>query len=73
LPTEDASSAGSGAAAPGCGRRDWFGGDQSSAQIGARGGNLGLLDGSVSWRNIGQMRIYQGSLGWGDTGCIAMW
>jgi hypothetical protein len=46
---------------------------QSSAKIGAMGGNVGLLDGSVSWRNIRQMQVYQGSLGYGDTGCIAMW
>jgi prepilin-type N-terminal cleavage/methylation domain-containing protein len=46
---------------------------RSSAKIGAMGGNLGLLDGSVSWRNIRQMQVYQGSLGWGDDGCIAMW
>jgi len=48
-------------------------GAQSSAKIGAKGGNLGLLDGSVSWRNIREMQVYQGSLGYGDTGCIAMW
>jgi hypothetical protein len=46
---------------------------QSSSKIGARGGNVGLLDGSVSWRKISQMEVYQGSLGWGDGGCIAMW
>ena len=48
-------------------------GSQSSAAIGAMGGSAGLLDGSVSWRNINKMRVYQGSLGWGDTGCVAMW
>lgn len=48
-------------------------GNQSSAQIGAMGGNVGLLDGSVSWRDIKKMRVYQGSLGWDDEGCIAMW
>jgi len=48
-------------------------GQQSSALIGAMGGNVALLDGSVSWRNIKQMQVYQGSLGWGDGGCIAMW
>jgi prepilin-type N-terminal cleavage/methylation domain-containing protein len=48
-------------------------GNQSSAQIGAMGGNVGLLDGSVSWRNINEMHVYQGSLGYGDNGCIAMW
>jgi prepilin-type N-terminal cleavage/methylation domain-containing protein len=50
-----------------------FGGGQSSARIGAMGGNVALLDGSVSWRKINQMQVYQGSLGWGDGGCIAMW
>ena len=48
-------------------------GKTSSAQIGAMGGNVGLLDGSVSWRNINKMHVYQGSLGYGDGGCIAMW
>jgi prepilin-type N-terminal cleavage/methylation domain-containing protein len=46
---------------------------QSSAAIGAMGGNVGLLDGSISWRKISQMHVYQGSLGMGDGGCIAMW
>jgi prepilin-type N-terminal cleavage/methylation domain-containing protein len=50
-----------------------MGGNQSSAKIGAMGGNVGLLDGSVSWRNIAKMHIYQGSLGMGEEGCIAMW
>ena len=48
-------------------------GQQPSARIGGMGGNLGLLDGSVSWKNIRQMSVYQGSLGWGDSACIAMW
>jgi prepilin-type N-terminal cleavage/methylation domain-containing protein len=51
-----------------------FGGiGPSSAKIGAMGGNVGLLDGSVSWKNIRLMQVYQGSLGYGDSGCIAMW
>lgn len=45
----------------------------SSADIGAAGGNVGLLDGSVSWKKIQNMRIYCGSQQWGDNGCIAMW
>jgi prepilin-type N-terminal cleavage/methylation domain-containing protein len=45
----------------------------SPAAIGAAGGNVGLLDGSVSWRSINQMRIYRGSQLWGDSGCWAMW
>lgn len=42
-------------------------------QIGATGGNIGLLDGSVSWKNIGQMQTYRGSQQWEDDGCKAMW
>ena len=43
------------------------------ADIGAAGGNIGLLDGSVSWKPIGQMRIYRSSQQWGNNGCWAMW
>jgi prepilin-type N-terminal cleavage/methylation domain-containing protein len=46
---------------------------RTPADIGAKGGNIGLLDGSVSWRKIGQMRIYRGSQMWGNDGCMAMW
>jgi prepilin-type N-terminal cleavage/methylation domain-containing protein len=42
-------------------------------EIGAAGGNIGLLDGSVSWKPISQMRIYRGSQMWDDLGCWAMW
>jgi prepilin-type N-terminal cleavage/methylation domain-containing protein len=48
-------------------------GGKTSAEIGAAGGNLGLLDGSVSWKAVNQMRIYRGSQMWGDGGCWAMW
>jgi hypothetical protein len=41
--------------------------------IGAVGGNIGLLDNSVSWKPISQMRIYRGSQMWDDSGCWAMW
>jgi prepilin-type processing-associated H-X9-DG protein len=37
------------------------------------GGNVGMLDGSVSWRRIHQMQIYRGSQLWDDDGCWAMW
>ena len=46
---------------------------RTSADIGAAGGNCGLLDGSVLWRNIRQMQIYRGSQQWGEDGCVAMW
>jgi prepilin-type N-terminal cleavage/methylation domain-containing protein len=45
----------------------------TSAQIGAAGGNIGLLDGSVEWRNIRKMNRYLGSRIWGDQGCLALW
>jgi prepilin-type N-terminal cleavage/methylation domain-containing protein len=48
-------------------------GGATSAAIGAVGGNIGLLDGSVSWKSVKQMRIYRGSQMWGDNGCWAMW
>jgi hypothetical protein len=43
------------------------------AAIGAAGGNVGLLDGSVSWKSISQMQPYRGSQMWDDDGCYAMW
>jgi type II secretory pathway pseudopilin PulG len=48
-------------------------GGLSSAAIGAQGGNVGLVDGSVAWKPIRQMRVYSGSLKWGDGGCHAAW
>jgi hypothetical protein len=45
----------------------------SAAAIGATGGNVGLLDGSVSWKKIQQMEIYRGSQKWDNDGCWAMW
>ena len=45
----------------------------SSTAIGAVGGNLGMLDGSVSWKNAKRMQVYRGSQRWGDYGCWAMW
>ena len=48
-------------------------GGASSLAIGAAGGNVGLLDGSVSWKKIGQMQIYRGSNLWQDDGCWAVW
>jgi type II secretory pathway pseudopilin PulG len=45
----------------------------SSKDIGARGGNLGCLDGSVKWKSIDQMQPYRGSRLWGSGGCFALW
>jgi hypothetical protein len=51
------------------------GAGKTSAEIGAAGGNVGLLDGSVSWVNIGKMQVYRGSRlpEWGDSGWRTMW
>jgi prepilin-type N-terminal cleavage/methylation domain-containing protein len=45
----------------------------SSQEIGAVGGNVGLLDGSVSWKAIGEMKRYRGSRLWDDSGCFGVW
>ena len=45
----------------------------SAQAIGAAGGNLGLLDGSVTWKNISTMEVYRGSQQWANSGCWAMW
>jgi prepilin-type N-terminal cleavage/methylation domain-containing protein len=46
---------------------------RSPAEVGAAGGNVGLLDGSVSWVNVRNMKIYPGSRKYGTSGCWAMW
>jgi prepilin-type N-terminal cleavage/methylation domain-containing protein len=45
----------------------------ASSLLGAAGGNVGLLDGSVSWRKASRMQTYRGSQKWDDAGCWAMW
>ena len=44
-----------------------------SQQVGAAGGHLGLLDGSVSWKHMENMRVYRGSRLWGEDGCFTAW
>ena len=46
---------------------------QTSADIGALGGNIGLLDGSVSWKKLRSMQTYRGSQMYEADGCWAMW
>ena len=46
---------------------------QSPVSIGAKGGNVGLLDGSVAWKSIRQMRAYRGSQMWDADGCFGLW
>jgi Tfp pilus assembly protein PilE len=45
----------------------------SSLDAGAMGGNIGLLDGSISWKRVQDMLIYRGSQAWDNDGCWAMW
>lgn len=48
-------------------------GGMPSQEIGAAGGNIGLLDGSAFWRKITDMKIYRGSRFLGEDGCITAW
>jgi prepilin-type N-terminal cleavage/methylation domain-containing protein len=48
-------------------------GGLSSLAVGAVGGNIGLLDGSVSWKKSQLMQVHRGSQQWGDDGCWAAW
>jgi len=48
-------------------------GGMSSVAIGAAGGNVCLLDGSVHWKKSQNMEVYRGSQQWENDGCWAMW
>ena len=45
----------------------------SSVTLGAAGGHLGSVDGSVVWRAIKHMKLRRGSQQYGYDGCWAMW
>jgi prepilin-type N-terminal cleavage/methylation domain-containing protein len=45
----------------------------SSVVLGATGGNIGNLDGSVNWRAMKTMKLRRGSQQYGPDGCWAMW
>jgi len=45
----------------------------SSRELGAQGGNVGLLDGSAAWKHIDDMVIYRGSRQWDEGGCFTVW
>jgi type II secretory pathway pseudopilin PulG len=47
--------------------------EMTARDIGAQGGNVGRLDGSVRWKDISDMRVYRGSQLWDDSGCFGMW
>jgi prepilin-type N-terminal cleavage/methylation domain-containing protein len=46
---------------------------QTARDVGARGGNVTLLHGSVAWRDIKQMKTYRASHLWGDDGAFGNW
>lgn len=48
-------------------------GGASSQAIGAKGGNVAWMDGSVRWIPISEMKPYRGSRKWGSGGCFAVW
>jgi len=47
--------------------------EQRPVDLGAKGGNVGLLDGSVSWKDIRQMRRFRASQIWGADGSFGYW
>jgi prepilin-type N-terminal cleavage/methylation domain-containing protein len=47
--------------------------NETPVDIGAKGGNVGLLDGSVAWKDIGQMRIHRAYELWGEAGGFGLW
>jgi hypothetical protein len=52
---------------------NWNAKGASSKDLGATGGNLGSLDGSVRWQAIKKMKVRRGSQQYGPDGCWAMW
>ncbi len=47
--------------------------DQTPQNIGARGGNVGTLDGAVRWKPVREMISYRGSQLWDADGCFGIW
>jgi prepilin-type N-terminal cleavage/methylation domain-containing protein len=46
---------------------------QTPPDIGAKGGNVALLDGSAAWRDIKRMRAYRASRLWEADGAFGLW
>jgi type II secretory pathway pseudopilin PulG len=46
---------------------------QTPGDIGAKGGNVGTLSGSVAWKNISKMGAYRSSQLWGADGSFGLW
>jgi prepilin-type N-terminal cleavage/methylation domain-containing protein len=47
--------------------------EQTPREIGGEGGNVGKLDGSVSWKNMSSMNLYRTSQLWEDSGSFGYW
>lgn len=47
--------------------------NETPKDIGAKGGNVGLLDGSARWKPIQQMRPYRASQLWDNDGAFGLW
>lgn len=47
--------------------------ERTPINIGAKGGNVGLLDGSAAWKDISRMRRYRSSQLWEDSGAFGLW
>jgi prepilin-type N-terminal cleavage/methylation domain-containing protein len=47
--------------------------NQTPESIGGQGGNIGLLDGSASWKSIKQMKPYRASHLWEADGAVGLW
>jgi hypothetical protein len=46
---------------------------QTPKDLGALGGNIGLLDGSAAWKTMDKMRVYRTSQLWDDSGSFGYW
>jgi len=46
---------------------------ETPREAGATGGNVGLLDGSVSWKGIRQMKSHRASQLWDADGAFGFW
>ncbi len=47
--------------------------NQTAISVGAQGGNVGLMDGSVTWKPVGELRAYRASRLWGADGATGYW
>lgn len=46
---------------------------ETPVSVGARGGNVGLLDGSAAWKDISRMNLFRASQLWDEAGAFGYW